>query len=137
MLRLTDSQIHAARMVAANWCNASRQILTASPLLRRDEERALHDHGLAVVSDFLPQYAFEQFAQKLLRPWQGLNKKPRYGNVKNAALGRQKSTLGDLTDMTEVRSIEFGDVENWPRTIPQTPTCGEVWTTGVPGYLIL
>lgn len=60
MLRLTDSQIHAARIVAANWCNSSRQILAASPLLRRDEERALHDHGLAVVSDFLPQYAFEK-----------------------------------------------------------------------------
>jgi hypothetical protein len=60
MLRLTDSQIHAARIVAANWCNASRQILAASPFLRRDEEQALRDHGIAVVSDFLPRHAFEK-----------------------------------------------------------------------------
>jgi hypothetical protein len=60
MLRLTDPQIHAARIVAANWCNASRQILAASPMLRRDEERALRDDGIAVIPDFLPRHEFEK-----------------------------------------------------------------------------
>jgi hypothetical protein len=60
MLGLTDPQYHAARIVAANWCNASRQILSASPMLRRGGERALRDDGIAVLPDFLPRDAFEK-----------------------------------------------------------------------------
>lgn len=60
MLGLTDPQFHAARIVAANWCNTSRQIFSASPLLRRDDEWALREDGIAVIPDFLPRDAFEK-----------------------------------------------------------------------------
>jgi Phytanoyl-CoA dioxygenase (PhyH) len=62
-----EPDIHLARTAVANWCNASRRAVALAFMLRRDEERALAEEGIAVIPDFLPADEFRKVADEARR----------------------------------------------------------------------
>lgn len=67
MMKLTDTQIHLARIAVADWCNRSRKAVALAFMLDREEERALRDDGIAVIPNFLSDGEFRKLRDEAYR----------------------------------------------------------------------